>query len=55
MSRSHDYDSIPKKKQKSKIPEPLVTAHEVTQDPDDMGKGDMVGSSIDGTKRHQYV
>ena len=50
MSRSHEDDSIPWKKQKKKIPEPLVTAHEVTQDPDDMEKGDKVGSSIEGTK-----
>ena len=28
------------------IPEPLVTAPEVTQDQDDMEKGDKVGSSI---------
>ena len=36
---------------KKKIPEPLVTAHEVTQDPDDMEKGDKVGSSIEGSKK----
>ena len=51
MSRSHNDDSIPRKKQKKKIPEPLVNAHEVTQDPDDMEKVDMVGSSIEGTKK----
>ena len=51
MSRSHDDYSIPRKKQKKEIPEPLVTAHEVTQDTDDMGKGDKVGSSIKGTKK----
>ena len=37
------------------IPEPLVTAPEVTQDPDDMEKGDKVGSSIEVSKRHPYV
>ena len=31
-----------------KISEHLVTAHEVTQDPDDMEKSDKVGSSIEG-------
>ena len=29
-----------------KTPGPVVTAHEVTQDPDDMEKGDKVDSSI---------
>ena len=51
MSRSQEDDSIPRKKQKNKIPEPLVAAHEVTQDPYDMDKGDKVGSSIEGTKK----
>ena len=51
MSRAQYYDSITMKKQKKKIPDPLVTAHEVTQDPDDTEKGDMVGSSIEGTKK----
>ena len=37
--------------QGKKKPEPLVTAHEVTQDPNDMEKGDMVGSIIEGTKK----
>ena len=36
---------------KKKITEPLVTANEVTQDPDDMEKGDNVGSIIEGTKK----
>ena len=48
---SQKYEKIPKKKKPKKIPEPLVTAHEVTQDPDDMEKGDNVGSSIEGTKK----
>ena len=39
---------IPKKKKTKTIPEPLVTEPEVTQDPDDMEKGDKVGSSIEG-------
>ena len=39
---------IPKKKKTKTIPEHLVTAPEVTQDPDDMGRGDKVGSSIEG-------
>ena len=33
------------------IPEPLFTAPEVTEDPDDMEKGDKVGSSIEGSKK----
>ena len=51
MSRSHEDYSIPRKKQKKKTPKPLVTAHEVTQDPDDMEKGDKVGSRIEGSKK----
>ena len=42
---------IPKKKKTRIIPKPLVTAPEVTQDPDDMEKGDKVGSSIEGSKQ----
>ena len=49
MSRLSQEDcKIPKKKKSKTIPELLVTAPEVTQDPDDMEKGDKVGSSIDG-------
>ena len=50
---SHEDDRIPRNpiKKKKKIPEPLVTAHEVTQDPDDMEKGDKVGSRIEGSKK----
>ena len=33
------------------IPEPLVTAPEVTQDQDDMGKDDKFDSSIEGSKQ----
>ena len=42
---------MPKKKKSKTIPEPLVTAPEVTQDPDDMEKGDKGGSSIEGSKK----
>ena len=37
------------------IPEPLFTAPEVTEDPDDMEKGDKVGSSIEGLKKSVCV
>ena len=50
MSRSHEDDRIPRKPRKKK-PEPLVTAHELTQDPDGMEKGDKVGSSIEESKQ----
>ena len=56
MSRlSHKDDKIPKKKKTKTTPEPLVTAPEVTQDPDNMEKGDKVGSSNEVEKRHRYV
>ena len=48
---SHEDDKIPKKKKPKKKTEPLVTAPEVTQDPDDMEKGDKVGSSIEVSKK----
>ena len=35
-----------RKIRKNTIPKPLVTAPELTQDPDDMENGDKVGSSI---------
>ena len=35
---------------KKKLPEPLVTANKVTQDPDDTNEYDKVGSSIEVTK-----
>ena len=50
MSVSHEEGCIPKK-QKNKVPEPLVTANKVTQDPDDMNEYDKVGSSIEGIKK----
>ena len=42
---SHEDEKIPKEEKKT---EPLVTAPEVTQDTDDMEKGDKVSSSIEG-------
>ena len=46
MSHSHEEGRIPREKPKMKVPEPLVTANKVTQDPDDMKEDDNVGSSI---------
>ena len=43
---SQEYFKIPKKKKAETTPKPLVNAPEVTQYPDDMEKGDKVGSSI---------
>ena len=52
MSRlSQEYYKICKKKKTNTIPKPSVTAPEVTQDPDDMEKGDKFGSSIEGSKK----
>ena len=49
MSRlSQEGYKITKKKKPKTTPEPLVTANEVTQYPDDMEKGDKFGSSIEG-------
>ena len=49
MSRLSQEDfKIPKRKKTKTTSEPLVTAHEVTQDPDDMEKCDKVGSRIEG-------
>ena len=39
---------ILRRKKTKTIPETLVTAPELTQDPDDMEKGDKFGSSIEG-------
>ena len=52
-SMSQEDDRIPRKpsKKKTKTQEHLVTAHQVTQDPDDMEKGDKIGSSIEGSKK----
>ena len=38
-------------RKKKEIPEPLVTAPEVTQDPDNTEKCDNIGSSIEVTKK----
>ena len=48
---SQDDFKIPKRKKTRIIPEPLVTAPEVTQDQDDMEKYDKVSSSIEGSKK----
>ena len=48
---SQDDFKTTKRKKTKIIPEPLVTAPEVTQDPDDMEKVDKVGSSIEGSKK----
>ena len=48
---SQDDFKIPKREKTKIIPEPLVTAPEVTQDQDDMKKGDKVGSSIEVSKK----
>ena len=56
MSRLSQEDyKIPKMKKTKTIPEPSVTAHAITQDTDDMEKGDKVGSIIEGLKKDQYV
>ena len=52
---SHKDEKIPKKKKPKKIPEPLVTAPEVTQDPDDMEKLIKLAVALEDLKRHQYV
>ena len=51
MYASQDRGPIPRKKQKKKVPETLVTVNKVTQDPDDTNEEDKVGSSIEGTKK----
>ena len=51
MSASHDGGPIPRKKQKKKVPEPLVTVNKVTQDPDDTNEEAKVGSSIEGNEQ----
>ena len=49
---SQEYDRIPRKpSKKKKTQEHLATAHQVTQYPDDMGKGDKIGSNIEGSKK----
>ena len=51
LKLSRDDFKIPKREKTKIIPEPLFTAPEVTEDPDDMEKGDKVGSSIEGSKK----
>ena len=56
MSRLSQEDyKIPKKKKTKTITEPLVTAPEVTQCPDDMEKLIKLAVALKGKKRHQYV
>ena len=38
MSESHDRGRIPRKKQKKKVLEPLITLNKVTQDPYEMNE-----------------
>ena len=49
-----DY-KIPKKKKTRTIPEPLLTAPEVTQDQDDMEKVIKLAVALKDQNRHQYV
>ena len=51
MSVSQDGGRIPRKKQKKKVPEPLVTVNKVNQYPDDTNEEAKFGSSIEGTKQ----
>ena len=56
MSRLSQEDyKIPNKKKSKTIPEPLVTAPEVTQDPDDMEKVIKLAVALMDQKIHQYV
>ena len=56
MSRLSQEDyKIPMKKKPKKIPEPLVTAPKVTQDPYDMEKVIRLAVALKDKKRHQYV
>ena len=50
MSASHEEGRI-SKKQRNKVPEPLVARNKVTQDPDDMKEDDKVGSSVEGNRK----
>ena len=51
MSASHEEGRIPRKKQKKKVPEPLITVNKVTKYPDDTNEESKVDSSIEGTKQ----
>ena len=52
---SHEYDKMPRNKKPKIIPEPLVTAPEVTQDQDDMEKMIKLEVSLKDQNRGQYV
>ena len=52
---SHEDVKIPKKKKTKTVPEPLVTAPEVTQDPDDMEKLINMAVALRDKNIHQYV
>ena len=52
---SQKYDKIPRKKKTKIIPEPLVTAPEVTQDQGDMEKMIKLVLALKDQNRDQYV
>ena len=51
----HEYDKIPRKKKTKIIPEPLVTATEVTQDTDGMENVIKLAVALKDQNRDQYV
>ena len=51
MSAPNDRGRITRKKQKKKVPEPLITVNKVTKYPDDTNEESKVDSSIEGTKQ----
>ena len=55
MSASQDGGCIPRKKQKKKVPETLITGNKVTQDPDDTNEESKVVVALKELNRHQYV
>ena len=55
MSASHDRGPIPRKQQKKKGAEPLVTVNKVIQYRDDTNDEDKVGSSIEVTKKTSVI
>ena len=50
MTVSLDEDRIPRKKKKKKLSETSITGNKITQDQDNISKGEKVGSSIEGKK-----
>ena len=46
MSVSQDIGRIPRKKQKNKVSETLITGNKITQDQENMSKESRVGISI---------